>query len=329
MKPTVLIIGITGNIGAAAAAAFLQRGWMVRGLSRDVESARSRVAFGDAVAWHKGDALDPGAVRRAAEGAAVILNAANPPGYRRWRALALPMLDNAIAAAGHSGARLMFPGNIYPYGPDAWPAVDEDAPQNPISRKGRVRVEMERRLQDASARGVQSLILRAGDFFGSDRDSSWLGAVMVRPGRRVRAVTYPGDPRVGHSWAYLPDVAETFAALAERSDGLEDFARFHFAGHHLAPGSDMVAAIRRAVGRDVPMRRLPWRLLRPAGLFSETLRELQEMRYLWFNDIALDNRRLVDVLGAEPRTPLDTAVTETLRAMGCLPETEDAAALSG
>lgn len=329
MKATALIIGPTGNIGAASAAAFIDNGWTVRGLARDVEAARNRLSVGRRIDWHEGDALNAGDVRRAADGVDVILHAANPPGYRRWRALALPMLDNAIAAAGATGARLMFPGNIYPYGPDAWPLVSEYAPQNPVSRKGRIRVEMEQRLEAATDGGVRALILRAGDFFGSGHDSSWLGAVMIRSGRPVRSITYPGDPAVGHAWAYLPDVAETLVRLAARSEELAPFERFHFAGHHLRPGSEMVAAIRRAVGREVPMRRLPWWLLRPLGLFNETLREVQEMRYLWFNDIELDNRRLVSVLGAEPHTPLDTAVAETLRRRGCLGEPGDAAALSG
>jgi hypothetical protein len=37
------------------------------------------------------------------------------------------------------------------------------------------------------------------------------------------------------------------------------------------------------------------------------------MRYLWREDIRLDNSRLVAFLGAEPHTPLDVAVAETLR----------------
>ncbi|MBA1149119.1 NAD(P)H-binding protein [Ectothiorhodospiraceae bacterium WFHF3C12] len=330
MTATALIIGISGNIGTATAAAFLAHGWRVRALARDVASARRDLPFGERVDWRQGDALDRDDMVQAAAGADVILHAANPPGYRRWRELALPMLDNAIAAAGASGARLLFPGNIYPYGPDAWPVLPEDAPQHPVSRKGRIRVEMEQRLRAAAGRGVRSLILRAGDYFGSARDSSWLGAVMVKPGRRVTAVTYPGDPGVGHAWAYLPDVAETFVRLAARDAALEPFERIHFAGHHLDPGGAMVEAIRRAVGKAVPMRRLPWWLLKPVMPFNETLREAAEMRYLWFNDIALDNTRLVELLGDEPRTPLDTAVAETLGRMGCLdPRTEDAAAKSG
>lgn len=40
----------------------------------------------------------------AAEGARILFHGANPPGYRRWRELAIPMLANSIAAA-----RLSYP----------------------------------------------------------------------------------------------------------------------------------------------------------------------------------------------------------------------------
>jgi nucleoside-diphosphate-sugar epimerase len=47
-------------------------------------------------------------------------------------------------------------------------------------------------------------------------------------------------------------------------------------------------------------------------------REVSEMRYLWQKPLALDNRKLTALLGREPRTPLDQAVREALRDLGCL-----------
>lgn len=41
-------------------------------------------------------ARDP--VLKAASGVAVIVHAVNPPGYRNWAKLVLPMLDNTMAA---------------------------------------------------------------------------------------------------------------------------------------------------------------------------------------------------------------------------------------
>lgn len=319
MGHTALIIGITGNIGGAAATAFHEHGWRVRALSRNPQAASARSVGAGPVEWVRGDAMNAEDIASAASGATVILHGANPPGYRNWSGLAVPMLDNVIEAAAASGARILFPGNVYPYGPDAWPLVAEDAPQHPVSRKGEIRVAMERRLAEACRRGVRSLTLRAGDFFGAPGSSSWLGAVMIRPGRPVRSVTYPGDPEVGHAWAYLADIAETFVRLAEMEERLADCERLHFGGHYFPRGGDMAVEIGHAAGLAAPrIRRLPWPLLRLAAPFNETLREVLEMRYLWEVDLQLDNRRLTALLGDEPHTPLDTALRETLTRMGCL-----------
>jgi nucleoside-diphosphate-sugar epimerase len=98
----------------------------------------------------EGDALNPADVVKAAPGASLIVHAVNPPGYRNWAQWVLPMLESSISAARASGARILLPGTIYNYGPDAFPVLREDSPQNPQTRKGKIRAEMERRLRAAA-----------------------------------------------------------------------------------------------------------------------------------------------------------------------------------
>jgi nucleoside-diphosphate-sugar epimerase len=228
------------------------------------------------------------------------------------------MLANAIAAAKASGARLIFPGNVYNFGPDAGAVVDESSPQNPTTRKGAVRVEMERMLAAATAEDVRSVVVRAGDFLGN-APASWFRAVMVKPGKPLRSVTYPGVRDVGHAWAYLPDLAETVVRFAEIEQELDTFEVFHFGGHWIEPGIEICHAVRRAAGKpDLPIRSFPWIAVYLASPFSAFMRELREMRYLWRVPLRLDNRKLVSRLGEEPHTPLDEAVTQTLASMGAL-----------
>lgn len=273
----------------------------------------------DGITWVRGDAMRADEVLAAARDCQVIVHAVNPPGYRNWSALVLPMLDNTIAAARRVGAMIVLPGTVYNYGPDAFALIGEDAPQRPVTRKGAIRAEMERRLRDA---GVNVLVVRAGDFFGPAAGNNWFSQGLIRAGRPVTAVSDPGAAGVGHQWAYLPDVARTMVELLRRRDTLPPFAAFHMGGHWDADGSQMAAAIRRVVGKEtgiVPRgRRFPWWLLTLASPFVTTFREMREMRYLWQRPVQLENRRLVDFLGFEPHTPLDEAVAATLRGLGCL-----------
>jgi hypothetical protein len=73
--------------------------------------------------WLQGDAMCRDDVMHAAQGCDVIVHAVNPPGYRRWAELVLPMMDNTIAAAIAQGATIVLPGTVYNYGPDAFPLI--------------------------------------------------------------------------------------------------------------------------------------------------------------------------------------------------------------
>ena len=311
--------GITGSAGGAVARASGEHGWQVRALHRDPSRAQGKVRDPVGVDWRAGDVGSTRDVLGAAQGVDLIVHAVNPPGYRKWRELAIPMLASSIEAARGSGARILFPGNVYNFGPDAWPLLREDSPQHPTTRKGAVRVEMERMLERAADSGARSIVIRAGDFFGPGGEGSWFGAAMVKPGKPLRAVTYPGAPEVGHAWAYLPDLGEAFARIAAVEKGLPDFERLHFGGHWLEPGIEIVESVRRVLGQpDLPVRRMPWWLMRLAGPVAPFLRELLEMRYLWYEPVRLDNSRLVALLAGEPHTPLDEAIRATLESLGCL-----------
>lgn len=309
---TVLVLGATGGIGGTVARTFLARGWRVRALGRDAAAAARKLP---ALDWIQGDAMNADDVLAAATGASVIVHAVNPPGYRDWDKLVLPMLDNTIAAARSVGARIVLPGTVYNFGPDAFPTLTEDSPQNPTTRKGAIRVEMERRLEAAARTGTGVIIVRAGDFFGPNAANNWF-SVLVTAGKPVTTIRNPARAGIGHQWAYLPDVAETMVRLVERADRLPSFAVYHMEGFYDADGTEMTGAIQRAAGGKV--NPFPWWLVPLAAPFVTLMRELREMRYLWREPLRMSNARLVAELGSEPHTPIDTAVRTTLRAMGCL-----------
>jgi nucleoside-diphosphate-sugar epimerase len=315
---TALVLGATGGIGGEVARLLLARGWKVRALHRNPnDPGASHRASG--LTWHKGDAMSPADVAAAASGVSVLVHAVNPPGYRNWGKLVLAILENTIAAARSHRASILLPGTVYNFGPDALPNLHEDSPQNPITTKGRIRAEMERRLRAAALAGTKVLIVRAGDFFGPNAANNWFSQALVKPGKPVSAMTYPGMRGVGHQWAYLPDVAETMVRLLEKKDDLDSFAVFHMVGYWDADGTEMIGAIRPGAGNArIKVHPLPWPVMRLLSPLVPMFRELAEMRYLWTTPVRMDNAHLRAFLGTEPRTPLNEAVRNTLAGLGCL-----------
>ncbi len=325
MAKTILVLGATGGIGGEVARAFLKRGWRVTALTRKPEAAAKNFSALAGTDWRGGDAMNREDIIRAAQGANVIFHGAHPAKYLHWEDWGMTMLENGIAAAKASGARLILPGNVYNFGPDAGAILREDSPQHPLTRKGAIRVRMEGMLQAAARDGVRSLVVRAGDFYGPHAPSAWFGAAIVKPGKPLRSVTYPGKREAGHAFAYLPDLAETVARLAEIEDRLAPFEVVHFGGHYFARGVEFAQAVGRAAGvSDLPIRRFPWLALWLAAPFVPMIREMWEMRYLWRVPLRLDNAKLAALIGPEPHTPIDRALRETLTAMGSLPATKTA-----
>lgn len=316
-RKTALVLGATGGIGGSIAEALLRHGWTVRGLARSVPSAGACPAPLASVRWIQGDAMVRSDVVEAAAGASVLVHAVNPPGYRGWDTLVLPMLDNTLAAArAAGGARVVLPGTIYNFDPSQTPTIDASTPQHPRSRKGAIRVAMEQRLREAAPQ-VPSLIVRAGDFFGPHARSSWFAQAMVAPGRPLKRIINPARG-AGHSWAYLPDLSEAFARLLDVPERLDPFEQVQFEGLFDASGTTLIDALRRVTGRDPYVLRFPWwlmSLLSPLGGFP---REAAEIAPGWRHPVRLDNARLEQLIGPEPRTALDQALQTTLIHMGCL-----------
>lgn len=283
MTGTVLILGATGRFGRHAAQAFAAAGWQVRLFRRGKDD-----------------------LARAARGAEVIVNAWNPP-YPDW-ARQVPVLhDKVIRVARQTGATVLLPGNVYVFGPDApgpWGATTPYLARNPL---GRIRIAMESAYR---ASGVRTIVLRAGDFIDTEASGNWFDQVMIRALHKGQ-FRYPGDPEVDHAWAWLPDLARAAVALADRRDGLPDFADIPFAGYTLS-GRAMAGLIGDALDRPVRAQKMPWWPVQLARPVWPMARHLIEMRYLWSLPHRLDGRDLDRLVPDLEYTPAGQALARAL-----------------
>jgi len=313
MSKTVLIIGANGRLGQVLASAFAREGWHVYGQVRREPAVASL-----AIHWVQAPLENPVALAEAVRAASIVVHAVNPL-YTQWQSQALPLAGYAIETARRLSAVLMFPGNVYNFGKSMPPLLLENSAQKPSTRKGRIRVEIENALREAAGAGLRSVVIRAGDFFGGPGRGSWFDLVVAKSLRKGIAV-YPGPLDVVHAWAYLPDLAGAFVRVAEQRAMLPMFETLHFPGHALN-GAELLENLARSARRQglllpnaaLRRRSMSWPLLRAAGLVVPMLREISEMRYLWYVPHRLSGERLVKLIGDLPATPLDRAMDETLR----------------
>ena len=296
----VVILGAAGRVGDAAARAFVQAGWTVAGVARRAKAG----TLAPGVAAVEADVFDLHTLIAACAGADVVLNAVNPK-YTEWDEKVLPMAENVIAAAEAVGATHMLPGNVYNFGHAIHMGMTEDAAEIASTPKAAIRIAMEELFRERAAKtGARTVVVRAGDFYGGVRPESWLDLIILAKLRR-NVFTWGGPIDVPHAFAYLPDLAAAFVALAERRDAFGAFERFHFEGHTLT-GEAMKQAAEAASGRRLALRRVPWPLLRVAGLVMPMMHEISVMSYLWRTPHSLDGARLRAAVGPLPSTsPVD------------------------
>ncbi len=307
---TIAVVGAGGRLGRVVAKTFFQRGYNVIAVTRSGKLPRE---LSGAVA-RKADAMQLDALVEATAGAEFVFNGLNPP-YTDWSANCMPMARNVIEAARTHGATHLFPGNVYVFGSPMPGELRETTPFAASSKKGTIRVSMERLFEQAAReQAVQTIVLRAGDFFGGAGTGSWFDlSVAAKIGKGT--FTWPGTPDIRHEWAYLPDLAKTFVALANRSEKLGRHETFHFPGHAIT-GFEMKKAAEAAFGHPLKLAGLPWWLVRAGGVVIPMWRELTEMAYLWQEPHWLTSQRLESVIGDVPHTPLDEAVAAALGELG-------------
>jgi len=302
---TALIMGITGGFGGHVAQALARNGYSIRTLMRDSSKLPDRFKGAEVV---PGDAANIEDVRAAADGVDLIVYGVNPPRYR-WAGVVLPLLENTARIAEEKNLTVIFPGNVYVFDPKDGPLFNENTPHNPISGKGQMRKEMEARLKRASENGARIVIIRMGDFVGQNLASDWFQH-LIKSTKKGYALTATGNRNLIHTWAYLPDVGRTVAALVEKKELLEPFTVFHFKGYRVS-FNDIAQAIEQASGRPVTIGGFPWFALQLMSPFNSMFKSLLEMRYLWQHEINLDQTKLEDLLGKViPDTPFTEALLE-------------------
>ncbi len=296
---TALVMGINGGFGHYVTEALRQQGWKIRALMRSPEKLPKQFSTVDIIT---GDAKNIEDVRHAAKGTSLIIYGINPANYD-WEQKALTWLDIAASVAEDMRLSLIFPGNVYVLNPLHGPIYKETSPISPVSRKGEIRQAMEERLKKASQNGAQVIILRCGDFIGKHAANSWFQQLIKSSNNTIK-ITSPGSKDMVHTWAFLPDVAQTVSRISTKLDELPDFSVFHFKGQQFSI-SDLAQAANQLTGKETRIKNYPWIIIQLIKPFSSLMSGIYEMRYLWHVEIYLDNKKLDTFLGEI--TPSDLA----------------------
>jgi nucleoside-diphosphate-sugar epimerase len=299
-----VVLGGSGGIGGAVVRELAARGFEVRAVSR-----RTAASSDGGVTHQAADVADPTGAAAACEGAAVVYHCIQPP-YHRW-AEELPGLNRTVAAAvAREGAKLVLADNLYMYGPVTGP-ITEASPQEPSSKKGRLRKDTADALLADHAQGrLRVTIGRASDYYGPGGRNSVAGDTVFGAAVAGKEVRWPANADQPRSFSYLPDLARALVTLGE-SDAA-DGRPWIVPSAPPVTARALVGLIRRELGRNVKLAVTSKPAMRVAGLFVTQARELPDIWYQFTAPFVADGSAFEAAFGSLAPTPHEQAVPETV-----------------
>jgi nucleoside-diphosphate-sugar epimerase len=255
------------------------------------------------------DATDADALSRAAEGAAVLYNCANPADYTKWDALWPPLATALLTAAERSGAVYAITGNLYPYG-----AVDgvmrEGLPDAATDHKGRLRARMWADAKAAHDAGrIRAVEVRGSDYVGRGVGPNGHVSRLVPAARQGKTAWVFGRKDLPHTFTDVQDVARTLIAAAREETAHGRL--WHVPSNAPTTQEQALRDVLASMGLPmVRMRTIPRAAMACASLVVPFMRELHELSYQWTRPYVLDDEAARRQFGIEP-TPWDEVCRRT------------------
>jgi nucleoside-diphosphate-sugar epimerase len=215
-----------------------------------------------------------------------------------WRELWPKIMRNTIEACKRAGAKLIFFDNVYMYGKVAGP-MTEGTPFNPCSEKGQIRAEVATTLLNEIKSGnLTAMFARAADFYGPDARTGVPNVLIFNKFALGSRANWLASDSKRHSLTYVPDAALALAMLADHEPAWNQ--TWHMPTRDNPPtGRELIESIAQAMGVRPRYFVLRKPVLKIAGLFDTTVRELYEMLYQYDSEYLFDSTKFQKAFGFE------------------------------
>ena len=306
MDQVHVVIGAGGALGSAVVQRLTDEGLTVRSVVRDVERARRVLPpTADIVV---GDGTSAESVRLVCRNATVIYHCVNVS-YRNWSKVLPTVTDNIIAGAREAKARLVFPGNVYGYGPLRVIPVTEDHPLASTSKKGQLRNAIERKLIDANLMGdVQVVIPRFPDYYGPNVTNK-LMAPIFQAALAGKKASWPGKLDVPHDLVYIYDAAAACCLLGTTESSYGQV--WHVPGAGPLTGKQFIEMAFQAAGTKPRMRSLGRASFRIAGLLIPSAWDMIDRVYEFEQPLVMDGSKFACEFPSFQYTTHEHAIAQT------------------
>ncbi|BCJ87581.1 SDR family NAD(P)-dependent oxidoreductase [Effusibacillus dendaii] len=311
----VVVLGATGGMGSALVKELVGQGFETVAFARTKSKlAALRNKCGDRkylMSYYAGDVFNLEDLVNATRGADLIIHSVNIP-YPEWEAKLLTLANHVVQAAKMNRSKLVVVDNVYPYGRPQMDRVTENHPKEPHTKKGKLRLEMERLIFAAHQTGLPALIARLPDFYGPEARNTLLD-VTFQAIVKGKSGIFIGSQDLPREFIYTPDGAKAVAELSKHADAYGQ--NWNIPGPGTITGREIIQIAKDAAGTNKPVRSIGKNMMAFVGLFNPIVREAVEMMYLNEQPLVLSGEKYERQIGPVPKTPYAEGIRMTIRSL--------------
>jgi nucleoside-diphosphate-sugar epimerase len=238
-----VVFGAAGALGAAIVQNLAQQNKPVRAVVRDV--GRSRKVLPSLVEIVAADASKSDSIKPAFQDVSVIYHCVNVP-YDKWTEIMPLVTDNILEGAIEVQANVIFPGNVYVYGRFQRIPATEDHPLAATTKKGKLRIALERKLMDEHRNGkVKVVIPRFPDYYGPNVTNNLMKPIFTATVSGEKA-SWIGNLDIQHDFVYIEDAASACTMLGETASSYGEV--WHVPGAGPITGREFIDMAFKAAG---------------------------------------------------------------------------------
>jgi nucleoside-diphosphate-sugar epimerase len=220
-----------------------------------------------------------------------------------WQTTWPPFLKAVIESCKKHQAKLVFFDNVYMYASSAIPHMTEEAPLQPLSRKGLIRKELHEMIMNAVEKNeLTAIIARAADFYGPDNKNSALTIMVCENLMKGKKAQVLGDINKIHTYTYTPDAAKATALLGNTTDAYNQVWHVPTTKEKLT-NQQWIQLVADALQTEAKIQTVPAWMLHVLGLFIPVMKEFPEMLYQYQQDYIFDSSKFEKRFGMEATAP--------------------------
>lgn len=231
-----------------------------------------------------------------------------------WQETWPKFMKNVSDICKKEDCKLVFFDNVNMYDENHIGKMTENTPNNPPSKKGKVRTEVANMILEAVKNdGLKALIARSADFYGPGipKNNSLLNEIVFKPLSKGEKANWLCSPEHKHSFTYTVDAGKATALLGNTDTAYGQVWHLPTTSNPLT-GKEIVNLVASKFNTSPKIQNAPRVLVKLMGLFMPVMKESVEMLYQYDRDYIFDSSKFEKEFDFKPTSYKD-GINEVLK----------------